>query len=78
MAALELSIEKVMSQVHSMDFVSSSQFDNHVKDSSNVLEKNFEALKSNLEQRFSSLKNLVLVSAIILGSFIGYLAYLSK
>jgi len=78
MAALELSIEKVMNQVHSMDFVSSSQFDNHVKDSTNVLEKNFEALKSNLEQRFSSLKNLVLVSTIILGSFIGYLAYLSK
>ena len=77
MAAFELSIEKLKNQVHSMDFVSSSQFDTHVKDSNNFFEKNFEALKSNLEQRFSSLKNLVLVSALIIGSFIGYLAYLA-
>lgn len=77
MAAFELSIEKLKNQVHSMDFVSSSQFDTHVKDSNNFFEKNFEALKSNLEQRFSSLKNLVLVSTLIIGSFIGYLAYLA-
>ena len=77
MAAFELSIEKLKNQVHSMDFVSSSQFDTHVKDSNIFFEKNFEALKSNLEQRFSSLKNLVLVSTLIIGSFIGYLAYLA-
>ena len=77
-AALELSIEKVMNQIHSIDFVSSSQFASYVKDSSNVLEKNFEALNSNFDENFSKLKTLIILSVVILGSATGYLIYLFK